>query len=274
MKEEDSESNIDWGKDKGVSKNTRISRRLDQKKAMAADEASKTSKKTTKNVTKITPNLKKIKSKIRDVFDEDDEDDDDGKTSLLFDLAFEQVGSSLYDALHEEEKTRLNANKEIDNLKMQETAGKVAGILRASEKSKELGLKEMSKKVIAKKTMDVTYDQRIYESSLLENISLQTKLKTDTLSSKEAKSFIEGLEKMKKAGIINSEQTLNKLSENMDVKDITSVGKEKNNKKNAKLILEKSGRITKESKKKEPDKEQKKEKLKQIEKNLDKIKQR
>ena len=162
MIEDDSESNIDWGKDKGFSKNTRISRRLDQKKAMAADEASKTSKKTTKTVTKITPNLKKIKSKIRDIYDEDDEDDEDGKVSVIFDLSFEQLGSSLYDALSAEEKTKLSANKEIQDLRMQETAGKVAGIVRANQKSKDLGLKEMSKKVVAQKTMDVTFDPNTF----------------------------------------------------------------------------------------------------------------
>ena len=114
--------------------------------------------------------------------------------------------------------------------------------------------------------------------TLLENISLQSKLKTDTLSSKEALNLIDGLEKMKKAGIINSEQTLDKVSEKMDVHDISNVGKEKDNKKAAKIILEKSGRNDKrfkdKNKSKEAEKEYKKQKLKQIEKSLDKIKQR
>lgn len=274
MNEEDSSSNIDWGIGKGFSKNTRISRRLDQKKAMVAADSDKNSKKVTKNITKITPNLKKIKSKIRDVYDDDDEDEEDGKTSVIFDFSFDEMGNSLFNALSDEEKTRLNANKSVENLKMQETAGKVAGILQANQRSKELGLKELSKKVVAQKTMDVSFDARTFENSLLENIASQTKLKTENLSSKEAQNLITGLEKMKKSGILNTEGDLNSLSEKMNAKDIADIGKEKSNKKAAKLILEKSGRKDNRNIDKEKDKKLKKERLKQLEKNLDRAKQR
>lgn len=274
MNEEDSSSNIDWGIGKGFSKNTRISRRLDQKKAMVATDSDKNSKKVTKSITKITPNLKKIKSKIRDVYDDDDEDEDDGKTSVIFDFSFDEMGNSLFNALSDEEKTRLNANKSVENLKMQETAGKVAGILQANQRSKELGLKELSKKVVAQKTMDVSFDARTFENSLLENIASQTKLKTENLSSKEAQNLITGLEKMKKSGILNTEGDLNSLSERMNTKDIADIGKEKSNKKAAKLILEKSGRKDNRNIDKEKDKKLKKERLKQLEKNLDRAKQR
>ena len=274
MNEEDSSSNIDWGIGKGFSKNTRISRRLDQKKAMVVADSDKNSKKVTKSITKITPNLKKIKSKIRDVYDDDDEDEEDGKTSVIFDFSFDEMGNSLFNALSDEEKTKLNANKRVENLKMQETAGKVAGILQANQRSKELGLKELSKKVVAQKTMDVSFDARTFENSLLENIASQTKLKTENLSSKEAQNLITGLEKMKKSGILNTEGDLNSLSEKMNAKDIADIGKEKSNKKAAKLILEKSGRKDNRNIDKEKDKKLKKERLKQLEKNLDRAKQR
>ena len=273
MSDEDLESNIDWGQAKGFSKNTRISRRLDLKKAMAADVSSKNDfKKTAKNLKKIAPNLKKIKSKIRDVFDEED-DDEDEKSTVVFDFNFDDMASSLYGALSDEERTRLNATKDVENQKMQQTAGKVAGIMAANKMSKDLGLKQMNKKIIAKTTQDVTFDGKTFENTLLENVSSQTKLKTENLTHKEAANMVKGLVKMKQAGILNKDNSLEKLSEKMEAKDIVSVGKEKNNAKSAKMIMEKTGRQDEKDQSKAKQRE-KQEKIKKIEKSLNKVKTR
>ena len=274
MSEEDIEANIEWGQAKGFSKNTRISRRLDQKRAMVADASSKNDfKKNIKSTNKkIAPNLKKIQSKIRDIYDEEDEDDEN-KTTVVFDFNFDDMSSSLYSALSDEERTRLNASKDVENQKMQQTAGKVAGILEANQKSKELGLKDMNKKIIAKSTQDVTFDGKTFEKTLLKNISDQTKLKTDDLSSKDASNMVRGLVKMRHAGLLGQEKSLEKVAENMSTKDIIEIGKEKSNKKTAKMILEKSGR--QEDKKQSLEKQKdKKEKIKNIERSLNKIKTR
>ena len=274
MSEEDIEANIEWGQAKGFSKNTRISRRLDQKRAMVADASSKNDfKKNIKSTNKkIAPNLKKIQSKIRDIYDEEDEDEEN-KTTVVFDFNFDDMSSSLYSALSDEERTRLNASKDVENQKMQQTAGKVAGILEANQKSKELGLKDMNKKIIAKSTQDVTFDGKTFEKTLLKNISDQTKLKTDDLSSKDASNMVRGLVKMRHAGLLGQEKSLEKVAENMNTKDIIEIGKEKSNKKTAKMILEKSGR--QEDKKQSLEKQKdKKEKIKNIERSLNKIKTR
>lgn len=273
MSDEDLEANIEWGQAKSFSKNTRISRRLDQKKAMIADASSRNDfKKTNNNIKKVAPNLKKIQSKIRDVYDEEDDEEDD-KSVVVFDLSFDDMSSSLYTALSDEERTKMYASKDFENQKMQQTAGKVAGILQANEISKELGLKEIDKKDIAKTTRDVTFDGKTLENTLLKNISSQTKLKTDNLSSKDAENLVKGLDKVKQAKVLNKKDNLEKLSENMNTKDFIEIGKEKNIKKTAKLILEKSGR--KEDKKQTKEKQQeKREKLKNIEKSLKKVKTR
>lgn len=273
MSDEDLESNIDWGQAKSFSKNTRMSRRLDLKKAMAADASSKNNfKKNAKNIKKIAPNLKKIQSKIRDVYDDDDEDEE-GKSSVVFDFNFDDMSSSLYGALSEEERTRINATKDVENHKMQQTAGKVAGIIAANKTSKELGLKEMDKKLVAKATKDVTFDGKTFENTLLENISSQTKLKTEGLTYKESSNMVRGLVKMKQAGILNKENTLEKISEKMDSKDIVAVGKEKNNAKTAKMIMEKTGR-QEEKEQSKINQREKQEKIKKIEKSLNKVKSR
>lgn len=273
MIEEDLESNIDWGQAKSFSNNTRISRRLDQKKAMIADASSKNNfKKTTKNIKKIAPNLKKIQSKIRDIYDDED-DDEDEKSTVVFDFNFDDMSSSLYGALSDEERTRMNASKDVENQKMQQDAGKVAGILAANQVSKELGLKEVNKKIVAKVTQDVTFDGKTFENSLLENISNQTKLKTDNLTSRESANMVRGLVKMKQAGIINQDQNLNKLSEKIESKDIVDIGKQTNNAKTAKMIMEKTGRQEEKDQSKVNQRE-KQEKIKRIERNLNKVKTR
>ena len=268
MNDEDLESNIDWGQAKSFSNNTRMSRRLDQKKAMVADAGSRNDfKRNNKNIKKIAPNLKKIQSKIRDIYDDEDEDDEDGKSSVVFDFSFDDMSSSLYTALSDEERTKMYASKDFEDQKMQQTAGKVAGILQANEKSKELGLKEVDKKTIAKTTRDVTFDGKTFEDTLLKNISTQTKLKTDNLSTKDTANLIKGLDKVKQANVLNSKNDLEKLSNNMNTKDFVEIGKEKNIKKTAKLILEKSGRKEDKEQTKEKQKE-KRERLKNIENSL------
>ena len=64
MNDEDIDSNIDWEKSKSFSKNTRVSRRLDQKKVSIVDNMNKTSfKPVAKPVKPVLPNLKKIQNK-------------------------------------------------------------------------------------------------------------------------------------------------------------------------------------------------------------------
>ena len=274
MSEEDIGSNIDWGQSKGFSKNTRISRRLDQKKAMAAESLKKNNfKKTAKPIKKVLPNLKKIQSKIRDLYDDEDEDDDE-KSTLVFDFSMDfNDESSLYGVLSEEEKIRFNANKDVENHKMQQTAGKFADILRADQMSKELGLKDIDKKIIRDTTKDVTYDNQTFEKTLLKNVEKKTKIKTDNLSSKETSDAVRGLVKVKTSGILSKENDLKSISDNMSVQNIIEIGKEKNDKKAAKMILEKSGRTDAKDKQAEKQKE-KREKINKIEKSLKKIKSR
>ncbi len=275
MNDEDTDSNIDWEKSKSFSKNTRVSRRLDQKKVSIVDNMNKTSfKPVAKPVKPVLPNLKKIQNKIRDIYDDEDEEEDE-KSTVVFDFNFDDLSSSLYGVLSDEEKTRLNSSKEVNNMAMQQTAGKVADILKAEQTSKDFGLKGVDKKIITQTTQDVTFDGQTFEKTLLKNISKKTKLKTDNLSLKESVNMVKGLNKMKEAKILSPENNIEKLSENMKSQDFIDIGKEKNNSKAAKLILEKSGR--KENKNKnqtEANKKEKKEKIKKIENSLKKIKAR
>lgn len=271
--ENDIDSNIDWEKSKSFSKNTRVSRRIDQNKTAIIDNLVKTSfKPVAKPVKQISPNLKKIKNKIRDIYDEEDEDENEGST-VVFDFNFDDMSSSLYGVLSEEEKSRLNSTKDVNNMAMQQTAGKVADILKAEQVSKEFGLKDMDKKIITKTTQDVTFNNKTFEETLLKNISKKTKLRTEDLSLTESTNMVKGLNKMKDAKILSKENNLEALSENMKAQDFIEIGKEKSTAKTAKMILEKSGR--KEAKEQtDAEKKEKKEKIKKIEASLKKIKTR
>ena len=260
MSEDDLEPNIDWEQAKGFSKNTRASRRIDVKKAMTVDALSKNNfNKNTNPVKKIAPNLKKIQSKIRDVYDDED-DEEDEKQAVVFDFNFDDMSSSLYTALSDEERTRINATKGVETHKLQQMTEKNTGILLANKMSRELGLKEMDKEIVTNTTKDVTFDDKTFEKTLLENVSSQTKLKTDGLTYKESKDMIRGLNKIKQAELLSNEISLGKLTEQMESNDIINIGKEKNTAKTAKMIIEKTGRTD--------------EKIKKIEKNLNKVKAR
>ena len=273
MNEEDIDSNIDWEKSKSFSKNTRASRRLDQKKVSMVDNLNKNGfKPVAKPIKPIHPNLKKIQSKIRDIYDEEDEEEDE-KSTVVFDFNFDNMSSSLYGVLSDEERTRLNSTKDVNNMAMQQTAGKVADILKAEQTSKEFGLKNMDKKIITQTTQDVTFDSQTFEKTLLKNVSKKTKLKTDNLSLKETTDMVKGLNKMKDAKFLSQENNLEKLSENMKSQDFIEIGKEKSDAKAAKMILEKSGRKEKKDQT-EINKKEKKEKIRKIENSLKKIKTR
>ena len=274
MNEEDIGSNIDWEQAKVFSKNTRASRRLDQKKAMIVESQTKNNfKKNSKPIKNVLPNLKKIQNKIRDIYDDDEDEDEDEKTTVIFDFDFDNMNSSLYGVLNEEEKSRLNAGKDVENMNMQQTAGKVADILKADQMSKDLGLKNIDKKIITDTVKDVTFDRHTFEKTLLKNVARKTNLKTENLSSKDAVDAVHGLMKMKASGVLSKGNDLKNVSADMSAENLIRIGKEKNNKKTAKLILEKTGR--KDSKEqKEVAQNEKKEKIKKLEKSLKKIKSR
>jgi len=239
MVEEDDSSNIEWEQDKGFSKNTRVSRRLDLKKALAAENSERTSFKSgAKKLKHISPNLKRLRTKIRDVYD-DEEDDEENE--VVFHFGPEDTGSSLLSALKDEEKAKLQVKQTLDNQKMQQTAGKMEAIMAADKMSKQLGLKGVKKKIINTNINDVAVNSQILDKTIAEDIALKTKIKTEGLSSKETSDMVKGLRKVKMAAVQSDEVKVN-IFETMKTEDLIKIGKAQDDKKTAKMILEKSGR--------------------------------
>lgn len=243
MAEEDNPANIEWGQ-KDFADKPRQSRKINLQKAMAADAKDRNNFKSKIRPPKDLPkNLKKIRTKIKEVYDEDD---DEEENEVVFSFSLEETNSSLINALKDEEKSKLMFNKTLENQKMQQTAGKMEAILMADQMSKKLGLSGLKKKVVRDNIQDVALNSETFDKTIKQNIAVKTKLKTEDLSAKETSDMVKGLKKMKQAAAV-SEQIDTTVTETLKAQDLIKIGKSQDVKKTAEMILEKSGR--KESKK-------------------------
>ncbi len=240
MFSEDEPLNIDWEQKKGFDKNEKNSRRIDIKKALTAEAKGRNNfKQTAKQIKNLPPNLKKLKTKIREVYDEDEEEEDEN-TPIIFDFAFENENSSLLGALKDEERAKLQEKQTLENQKMQQTAGKMEAFLAADRTSKKLGLKGIKRKIINENLQSVTQNSETFEQVLQQTISDKTKVKTKKLSKTDAKNVIKGISRIQDASL--SQKDFSKNLEDMKTDDLIRIGKAKTTKETAEMILEKSGR--------------------------------
>lgn len=258
MVEEDGSANIEWDKKKGFDTKKRQSRKIDLQKAMEADAKDRNSFKTGTPQPKDLPKgLKKLRTKIKEVYDDEE---DEEENNVVFHFSIEDEGSSLLNALKDEEKSKLQFNKTLENQKMQQTAGKMEAIIMADKMSKQLGLQGLKKKVVSDNIQDVTLNSETFDKTIKQNVAVKTKIKTEGLSAKETANMVKGLQKMKQAAAASEQVQLNML-ENMKAEELVKIGKSQDDKKTAEMILEKSGR--KENKKmSKTDKEKNNQKVK------------
>ncbi len=240
MLSDDEPLNIDWEQKKGVDKNEKNSRRIDIKKALTAEAKDRNNfKQTAKQIKNLPPNLKKLKTKIREVYDEDDEEDDEN-APIMFDFALENENSSLLNALKEEEKAKLEFKQTLENQKMQQTAGKMEAILAADRTSKKLGLKGIKRKIINENLQNVTQSSETFEQVLQQTIADKTKVKTKKLSKNDAQNVIKGISRIQDASL--SQKDFSKNLADLKTDELIKIGKAKTTKETAEMILEKSGR--------------------------------
>lgn len=239
MVEDDTSANIEWEQKKGFTDKTRQSRKIDLQKAMAEDAKNRNDFRAKTLTPKDLPkNLKKLRTKIKEVYD-DDEDEEENE--VIFHFSLEDENSSLINALKDDEKSKLSFNKTLDNQKMQQTAGKMEAILMADKMSKQLGLKGLKKKVVHDNIQDIALNSETFNKAISQNIAAKTKIKTGGLSAKDTGDMVKGLQKMKRAAAV-SEQIEVSLDESIKAEELVKIGKSKNDKETAEMILEKSGR--------------------------------
>lgn len=242
MADNSGSSNIEWKQDSGIDKKTHASRKLDMKKlAMADKKAPNQLDSGIKRVKNTTANLKKIRTKIREVFDED-EDEDVIEKPLFLNFENENQNSSLVDGLKEDEKKQLQIEQTLKNQNMQQSVGKMTAILQADQELRESGLKKMDSRTINQNMLNVVTDKQTFSNTLKEHIEEKEKIKTKNIVSyQDTKDLLKGLKKIKRTGAVSKEIDQKRI-EKMEAKEIAELGKEKNEREVARTILEKTGR--------------------------------
>ncbi len=182
--------------------------------------------------------LKRIRKKIKDVFDEEDEDESEYIT--LQDTALlEQDHNSLLNALNENEKKQLQQQETLHQNKMQQDAGKLEAMLQAEKIIKEAGLPRIDAKTKAKNMQDVRINTdtvgNVIRDVAPKKLNLSPK-KMQKLSLEEKKKLAQGISLVKQLG---GEKALTGTK----VEELVFVGDKKSSEKEvAKIILEKTGR--------------------------------
>ncbi len=265
-------SNIEWKQSSDEGKKTRNSRRRDVKKLTASDEQVNDLDVGMRQIKSFFPNnLRKIRSKIREVFDEDEDEEDEINTALFLHMNNEEYSSSLLDGLKEEEKRKLQEDQTLKNQSMQQSAGKMEAIINLNNKLQKSGVKKLSEDVVNVNMLRVETDQQTFVNTAKQHLAKSEKIKTTDISNyDETNNLIKGLNKIKKVSLLDEVIDGSKV-EKLDAKELAALGKESNDKKAAKTIYYKTGRKNKKTDNLTP--EEKKKLQQKIEKTLSENKQ-
>jgi len=245
-------SNFEW-KQTGVDdKNTKVSRRIDEKKlAMQEKKVPNALDTGMKRLKSTTPDVLKMRSKIREVFD--DEDDEEENENIVIKppfLDFENDGnSSLINGLREDERQKLQVEQTLHNQNMQQTVGKMEAIAQADKLLRQSGVKRIDKDLINENMIKVETDQLTFTNTIKQQLEQKEKINTDKISTvQEATNLLKGVYKTKKAALFTDVIDKKKI-EKLEAKELQEIGKEKDDRKIAQTIMKKTGRKDKKSNK-------------------------
>lgn len=245
-------SNFEW-KQTGVDdKNTKVSRRIDEKKlAMQEKKVPNALDTGMKRLKSTTPDVLKMRSKIREVFD--DEDDEEENENIVIKppfLDFENDGnSSLINGLREDERQKLQIEQTLHNQNMQQTVGKMEAIAQADKLLRQSGVKRIDKDLINENMIKVETDQLTFTNTIKQQLEQKEKINTDKISTvQEATNLLKGVYKTKKAALFTDVIDKKKI-EKLEAKELQEIGKEKDDRKIAQTIMKKTGRKDKKSNK-------------------------
>jgi len=263
MKKSASNPNIDWKKKSGFDEDEKVSLNVNIKEAEKYEVKKKSVLKSArkKNNLEQTIGLKKIRKKIKDVFDEDEEDENE------YMLSIEDIdrSNSLLNALNDEERRFLKQKESIDTTNHLQNAGKMGTVLVADKMAKEAGIKGIDKERAAEEMQNAASPgKENLQNSLKKDIAKKMDLKWNNLSDREMIGLLRGIKRIKHFG---GEDAVR----GMTVKDVVEVGDKKiDEKKIAEKILEKSGR-DKKARQKEIDRKKFEYSKNKMEKDISKI---
>lgn len=238
---EDDEAVFDWKKN-GFDKNERLSLRINAKEADNYNARKKNQPLKANRPENLAAGLKKIRKKIREVYDDDEDDDENGTIFAPIQYAKEEEENPLLNALNEDEKRLFYQKQNIENVNMQQTAGKMEALHIANNLARESGLKDISRKAMAAGMQEATFrPEEIQEKVIKKEVSGKLGIKGKIEDGKII-SAARGIKKIERLGG-------KEAAKNLDMRDVVKAGEEKLDEiKLAELILEKSGQDVKKRK--------------------------
>ncbi len=235
MDKQSSDPNMEWKKS-GFDKNEKVSLKINIKEANLYEAKSKRNVQTSYSPrpTDLPKGLKKIRNKIRDVYDED-EDEEEYITAPL-NNNFVEENNSLLGALRDDEKKFLKQQQDLETIKSQQMVEKTAALVVADRAAKEVGLKGLKKETVAQSELSVEIGQDTLNNALKEDLGKQMKVSWKHLSEKEMIQFLRGIKRIKEIG--GDDAVVG-----MKIDEVVRAGENKTeDEKIAQMILEKSGR--------------------------------
>ncbi len=245
MTDNSSNPNIEWKKS-GFGTTEKLSLKINAREAIKYNAKNKNVIQTNNPLTPadLPAGLKKIRKKIKDVFDEDEDEDEIIIATPVQSL---QESNSLYNALNDEEKKILKQQETLQNIKMQQDAGKLEALSLAAHALQEQGVEGLSQQTVARVMQDAAPMNKSLENLVKKDLVKGLKLKDENLSEGRYIQILRGINNLKRAGGL-------KAVEGLSLREVERASDEKQV---AKVLLEKTGR-------KEPKKKR------QIEKQIDK----
>ena len=223
---------------KGFEDSERLTLRID---ALEAEKFQ--AQKTKQSSNKLPKNVKKIKTKVRQLDEEDEEDEDLTDHDIIRSLHQLQINqndasnadSSLINALFDNERRQIMQNTNIEISRHQENAGRQNALEQADTMLRKADMKRMNTREFMEEMKDAIYNP--------------SKLRREALQDQIAKQMgIEGkIEKRSEGMVIEGVKKVKELSGDRQVPqikmdDVEKIGAQKmNQNETAELILKKSG---------------------------------
>lgn len=193
----------------------------------------------------LPKNMKKIKKKVRDSYDEDEEDGmDEDVIRSLRELQINQIDASngdstLINALNDQERRQIMQTTNIEITRHEENAGKQNALEQADTNLRKATLRKMNTREFMDEMNEAIYNpSRIRRTAMEHSIAKQMGIKGEIKKNYEG-NVVEGVKKVK-------DLSGNRKVKTIEMKDVQKIGK-KNMSQNqtAELILKKSGQTAK-----------------------------
>lgn len=194
-----------------------------------------------KKVGSLPKNLKKIKKKVRDSYDEEEDDGiDEDVIRSLRELQINQTDASngdnsLINSLNEQERRQIMQSTNIEITRHEENAGKSNALEQADTNLRKATLRKMTTQEFMNEMNEAIYNpSRIRREAMEHGIAKQMGIKGKIEKHHEGK-VVEGVKKVKAL-------SGNRKIKTLKMKDVDKVGKKRlSQNQTAELILKKSG---------------------------------